>query len=57
MKENKNPAESGGCTLDSAGSTALRVVDQLKRQSNPQVYLCSGVIVLLIPMDFIAGRC
>ena len=31
-------------------------MDQVKRRSNPQVYLCSGVIVLLIPMDFIAER-
>ena len=36
MGENKNPAESGGCTLDSAGSTALRVVER----SNPNPNHC-----------------
>ena len=29
MEENKNPAESGGCSLDSAGSTALRLVEAM----------------------------
>lgn len=47
--KNKNPAESGESSSNSAGSTALRLVDHLSHQLNPTVTLSPTAIFLYIP--------